>query len=110
MIDLIDREALKAAYLAEHKGELGGAWKLICEAPTVWQFAKRRLFQAMAELNSVKEHLFDAIDEYTLHGKHTDYEKMVFNNSISDIQTVSFVVGFLEDVCKEEEDNGSQNH
>ena len=33
--DLIDREALKAAYLAAHKGEPGGAYKLICEAPTI---------------------------------------------------------------------------
>ena len=35
MSDLIDREALKAAYIAAHKGEPGGAYKLICEAPAV---------------------------------------------------------------------------
>ena len=47
MIDLIDKEALKAAYKAEHKGEPGGAWKIICEAPTVeapqWISVKERL-------------------------------------------------------------------
>lgn len=33
MVDYIERDALKNAYLAKHKGELGGAYQLICEAP-----------------------------------------------------------------------------
>lgn len=35
MPEYVDREALKNAYLARHRGEPGGAYQLICEAPTV---------------------------------------------------------------------------
>lgn len=35
MVDYIEREALKNAYLAQHDGEPGGAYQLICEAPAV---------------------------------------------------------------------------
>lgn len=34
MPEYVDREALKNAYLARHRGEPGGAYQLICEAPT----------------------------------------------------------------------------
>lgn len=33
MAEYIEREALKNAYLAQHKGEPGGAYQPICEAP-----------------------------------------------------------------------------
>lgn len=35
MAEYIEREALKNAYLAQHEGEPGGAYQLICEAPAV---------------------------------------------------------------------------
>ncbi len=33
MAEYIEREALKNAYLARHRGEPGGAYQLICEVP-----------------------------------------------------------------------------
>ena len=33
MAEYIEREALKNAYLAKHRGEPGGAYQLICEVP-----------------------------------------------------------------------------